>query len=81
MDRADCFEAKVAETALPEESSAGTIDRTIWTLNVVTQPRKFGKMSILVNRNTRVITQGMTGETGTFHTRRRSTTARRWSAG
>ncbi|MDQ3245614.1 MAG: succinate--CoA ligase subunit alpha [Pseudomonadota bacterium] len=25
-------------------------------------------MSILVNRNTRVITQGMTGETGTFHT-------------
>ena len=26
-------------------------------------------MSILVNRNTKVITQGMTGETGTFHTR------------
>src|SRR6185369_15943175 len=26
-------------------------------------------MSILVDRNTRVITQGMTGETGTFHTR------------
>ena len=25
-------------------------------------------MSILVNWNTRVITQGMTGETGTFHT-------------
>jgi succinyl-CoA synthetase alpha subunit len=25
-------------------------------------------MSILVNKNTRVITQGMTGETGTFHT-------------
>ncbi len=25
-------------------------------------------MSILVNRNTKVITQGMTGETGTFHT-------------
>ncbi len=25
-------------------------------------------MSILVNANTRVITQGMTGETGTFHT-------------
>ncbi|HEY0163753.1 MAG TPA: succinate--CoA ligase subunit alpha [Sphingomicrobium sp.] len=25
-------------------------------------------MSILVNRNTRVITQGMTGDTGTFHT-------------
>src|SRR4029079_13600551 len=25
-------------------------------------------MSILVDRNTRVITQGMTGETGTFHT-------------
>jgi succinyl-CoA synthetase alpha subunit len=26
-------------------------------------------MSILVDRNTKVITQGMTGETGTFHTR------------
>ena len=26
-------------------------------------------MSILVNKNTKVITQGMTGETGTFHTR------------
>jgi len=26
-------------------------------------------MSILVNRNTKVITQGMTGETGTFHTK------------
>ncbi len=25
-------------------------------------------MSILVNSNTKVITQGMTGETGTFHT-------------
>src|SRR5205809_5293375 len=25
-------------------------------------------MSILVDRNTRVLTQGMTGETGTFHT-------------
>ncbi|MBV9884802.1 MAG: succinate--CoA ligase subunit alpha, partial [Sphingomonadaceae bacterium] len=25
-------------------------------------------MSILVNANTKVITQGMTGETGTFHT-------------
>ena len=25
-------------------------------------------MSILVDRNTKVITQGMTGETGTFHT-------------
>jgi succinyl-CoA synthetase alpha subunit len=25
-------------------------------------------MSILVNAETRVITQGMTGETGTFHT-------------
>ena len=26
------------------------------------------RMSILVNKNTKVITQGMTGETGTFHT-------------
>ena len=25
-------------------------------------------MSILVDRNTKFITQGMTGETGTFHT-------------
>src|SRR5690606_24355973 len=25
-------------------------------------------MSILIDRNTKVITQGMTGETGTFHT-------------
>ena len=25
-------------------------------------------MSILVNKNTKVITQGMTGATGTFHT-------------
>src|SRR5207237_10712022 len=28
-----------------------------------------GCLSILVDRNTNVITQGMTGETGTFHTR------------
>ena len=26
-------------------------------------------MSILINKNTRVITQGMTGKTGQFHTR------------
>jgi succinyl-CoA synthetase alpha subunit len=26
-------------------------------------------MSILVNRNTRVVTQGITGKTGQFHTR------------
>ncbi|RYE53714.1 MAG: succinate--CoA ligase subunit alpha, partial [Hyphomicrobiales bacterium] len=26
-------------------------------------------MSILVDKNTKVITQGMTGKTGTFHTR------------
>ena len=26
------------------------------------------KMSILVNKETKVITQGMTGDTGTFHT-------------
>ena len=25
-------------------------------------------MSILINKNTKVITQGMTGNTGTFHT-------------
>jgi succinyl-CoA synthetase alpha subunit len=25
-------------------------------------------MAILIDRNTKVITQGMTGETGTFHT-------------
>jgi succinyl-CoA synthetase alpha subunit len=25
-------------------------------------------MSILVNKNTKVLTQGMTGATGTFHT-------------
>src|SRR6185437_9052324 len=34
------------------------------------QPRRSGAgMSILVDKNTKVITQGMTGETGTFHTR------------
>ena len=34
------------------------------------QPRRRGgRVSILVDRNTKVITQGMTGETGTFHTR------------
>src|SRR3954449_811117 len=33
------------------------------------QPRRRGcRVSILVDRNTKVITQGMTGETGTFHT-------------
>ena len=32
------------------------------------QPREEACMSILVDRNTKVITQGMTGETGTFHT-------------
>lgn len=26
-------------------------------------------MSILINKNTKVITQGMTGKTGQFHTR------------
>ena len=26
-------------------------------------------MSILINKNTRVITQGITGKTGQFHTR------------
>ena len=30
--------------------------------------RRLAGMSILVNKNTKVITQGMTGETGTFHT-------------
>ena len=30
--------------------------------------RRKPRMSILVDRNTKVITQGMTGETGTFHT-------------
>ena len=38
-------------------------------------------MSILVNTNTKVITQGMTGETGTFHTERRSPTARKMVGG
>ena len=39
-------------------------------------------MSILVDKNTKVITQGMTGETGSFHTSGlRSITGRRWSAG
>ena len=32
------------------------------------QPRERRGVSILVDRNTKVITQGMTGETGTFHT-------------
>src|SRR4029078_7193308 len=33
------------------------------------QPRRgSGSVSILVDRSTKVITQGMTGETGTFHT-------------
>lgn len=29
-------------------------------------------MSILVNKNTKIITQGMTGKTGTFHTEQAS---------
>src|ERR1700752_4055409 len=32
------------------------------------RPKDGSLMSILVDRNTKVITQGMTGETGTFHT-------------
>ena len=43
------------------------------------------RMSILVDRNTKVITQGMTGETGTFHTaagaRLRDADGRRRDAG
>jgi pimeloyl-ACP methyl ester carboxylesterase len=37
-------------------------------------------MSILVNKNTKVICQGITGSAGAFHTKGASTTARRWSA-
>jgi len=38
-------------------------------------------MSILIDKNTRVITQGMTGATGTFTPNRRWPMAPRWSAG
>ena len=37
-------------------------------------------MSILVNKNTKVICQGITGTPGTFHTKGASTTAPKWSA-
>ena len=37
-------------------------------------------MSILVNKNTRVICQGITGKAGQFHTTHCRDTARRWSA-
>jgi succinyl-CoA synthetase alpha subunit len=37
-------------------------------------------MSILVNKNTRVICQGFTGQQGTFHSEHSISTARRWSA-
>ena len=33
-----------------------------------TLPRRLKNMSILIDKNTKVITQGMTGATGTFHT-------------
>ena len=36
-------------------------------------------MSILVNKHTKVITQGITGATGLFHTKGGLTTARKWS--
>ena len=36
-------------------------------------------MSILVDKSTKVITQGMTGDTGTFHTQQALDTGRRWS--
>ncbi len=35
-------------------------------------------MSILVNKNTKVICQGITGNNGTFHTEQAKPMARRW---
>ena len=37
-------------------------------------------MSILVNKNTKVITQGITGATGLFHTKGALITAHKWLA-
>ena len=37
-------------------------------------------MSILIDKNTKVICQGFTGKNGTFHSEQRSPTAPRWSA-
>ncbi len=37
-------------------------------------------MSILIDKNTRVICQGITGNVGQFHTKGCRNTARRWSA-
>ncbi len=37
-------------------------------------------MSILINKNTRVLCQGITGKVGQFHTKGCRNTAPRWSA-
>ncbi len=37
-------------------------------------------MSILVDKNTRAVVQGITGATGQFHAKACASTARRWSA-
>jgi hypothetical protein len=57
----------LAESGLPIISADSMAEAAQKVMAALKQPAK--NMSILIDKNTRVITQGITGKTGQFHTR------------